>query len=441
MLNSVQLLETGDTYRALVPRRIVIIMLLVALAGMEVGNPEPVAADLSADTLLDRVVARLGELSPHYETRGVLAISVVRLDRPEWASFRGSEQYKSASVVKAVWVAAALDTVGIEPVAPLAPTTLVNSSNESAGRVIDRAGGIDVVNDWAHTLGMEQTTAYEWEFAGVERRSAAYPGPLRGNNVTTTDDLAGFWAAVAYGYALGSDEAAAFREWTRGPRASTEGNRLIARLPAAVGELTSLKGGWLQIGREYTLDDGETGWGGEPSGTVVTFVRGAVSTAAGIVTTPNGVAYAIAIAAYDGNSWVRMTSWVEYTSCIVYSVTAHDPIDCVRNGDPPAVRQRVAEPAGSIEQVTVGAASIVVEGWAADPDAWWNPTRVLVTFDGVGVGMASAVPTGQNDLFAPRFRREIPYEGGTHEICVVALNDGAGEDTPIGCVMVSIDGS
>jgi len=79
-----------------------------------------------------------------------------------------------------------------------------------------------------------------------------------------------------------------------------------------------------------------------------------------------------------------------------------------------------------------------VAGWAADPDAWWRPTRVAITFDGVVVAGAWATPTGGEDLFAPRFSRELPFEGGEHEVCAVALNDGNGEDTPIGCHTISL---
>jgi hypothetical protein len=101
---------------------------------------------------------------------------------------------------------------------------------------MDIAGGINAVNDYAHNLGLADTTAYEWLFGGRNRRAVGFPGPLRGLNLTTTDDLAGFWAAMGYGFALGPAERAALLEWTRGPKSSGEGSRLIARLPAEGGE-------------------------------------------------------------------------------------------------------------------------------------------------------------------------------------------------------------
>ncbi len=423
--------------RVPVRRLIAVITTFLLLAG---GSPARAdsAVVQAENTLLDQVVARLGEFSPAFEGRGVLAVTVIRFDRPEWASFRGSEQFKAASVVKAVWLAAALDGAGLEATAPLAESTIYMSSNITAGRVIDIAGGIDMVNGFAHTLGLEQTTAYEWEFGGRERRSADYPGPLRGNNLTTTDDLAGFWAAVEYGYALGPAETEAFLDWTLGPKASGEGTRLIARLPEAVGAMTTFKMGWLPIGREYVLDDGETGWGGEPSGTAVTFDRGAITAGAGVVHTPGGGSYAIAISAYDGDSWARMTGWVEYVSCVVYSVVAADPVDCVRSSDPLALQDRRAVPSGGLGGVETAPGVITVTGWAADPDAWFQPTRVAITLDGVVVGLTWATPTGPYDLFAPRFSRQVPYEGGAHEVCAIARNDGNGEDAALGCTAVEL---
>jgi hypothetical protein len=269
------------------------------------------------------------------------------------------------------------------------------------------------------------------------RRSEGFPGPLRGNNLTTTEDLAGFWAAVAYGYALDPAEATALRQWSMGAKSSHEASRLISRLPSEVAAMTSFKSGWLEIGREYEIGDDETGMGGEPPGTVVTFEGGAVSAASGIVTTPNGESYAIAVAAYDGRTWRHMTGWVEYVSCIVYSVVAADPIVCDRAGDPAAVRDRPAVPIGSLEEVSVDVGAITVRGWAADPDAWMLPTTVEITLDGVVIGRTAATPTAANP-FTPSFSRLVPYEGGTHEVCVVARNDGNGEDALLGCVTVEL---
>ena len=418
-------------------RRALAAVLALAAVSAGGGTGAAVASLPATETLLDRVVARLGEQAPAFDNRGLLAITVIRFDVPEWASYRGGEQFKSASVVKAIWVAAALDHAGVEAAAPIAAASLYGSSNDAAGRAMDIAGGIDAVNEYAHNLGLAETTAYEWLF-GRQRRSVDFPGPVRGLNLTTTDDLAGFWAAVGYGFALGPEEGAALLEWTRGPKDSGEGSRLIARLPAEVGENASFKMGWLPVGREYQLQDDETGWGGEPPGTVVTFDRNAIDAGAGIVTTPDGASYAIAVASYDGRQWAFMTGWVEYVSCVVYSVVAEDPIDCVRSWDPRPIRERQAVPGGELEAARTRTGFVTVSGWAADPDAWWQPTLVAITLDGVVVARTRATPTSGRDLFAPPFSRDILFEGGEHEICAIALNDGNGDDTAIGCRTVSL---
>ena len=422
------------------PRRLLLRSLSLALAAL-IAPQAPALAAPQADTVLDEVVARLGELAPQFENGGLLAVTVIRLDRPEWASFRGQEQLKAASTLKVVWMAAALDVAGIDAVDQYASAVLYRSSNDSAGFVIDVAGGIDGVNDYSHRLGLTDTNAYEWNFPDDEhhiRRAAGFPGPLRGNNLTTTEDLAGFWAAVAYGYALDPEEAAVLRQWSMGPKSSREASRLISRLPSEVGEMTSFKAGWLEIGREYEIDDDEIGMGGEPPGTVLIFEGGAVAAGSGIVTTPGGESYAIAVAAYDGRTWSHMTGWVEFVSCVVYSVVAADPMACERAGDPAAVRDRRAVPSGSLEAVGVDVGSVTVQGWAADPDAWMLTTTVEITFDGVVIGRTAATPTAA-DPFTPRFSRVILYEGGTHQVCAVARNDGSGPDTELGCLEVSLE--
>jgi hypothetical protein len=96
------------------------------------GSRVSAANPPSAETLLDRVVARLGEVAPAFDTQGLLAVTVIRFDTPEWASFQGAEQFKSASVVKALWVAAALDHAGVEAGSDRRGL-LYGSSNDAAG--------------------------------------------------------------------------------------------------------------------------------------------------------------------------------------------------------------------------------------------------------------------------------------------------------------------
>lgn len=414
-------------------------MLFAVLAA---GSPAVTAKEPGpgegAATPLQQTIDRLAVLAPEFGSTGLAAITVIRLDTQDSAAFQGADLMKAASVTKAVWVAAALRYAGVDRVSGIAVSALFRSSNESAGLALDIAGGIDRVNRYAHDLGLAETTVYEWGF-GRDRRSRLYPGPLRGLNTTTTDDLASFWFMVERHLALQGDERAALLEWTRGPKEELEGQRLIRRLPEEVGAISSFKMGWLPVGRTYELEDDETGWGGEPGGETIVLTGGAVDVGAGIVRVPGGPAFVIAIGAYDGRSWQAMTSWVEYGSCVVYSVIAEDPVDCVRSYDPGRIATRVAVPSGGVTAVVERHGFLTVSGWAMDPDAWWRPTLVGITVDGATVGTFAAIPTGVDDLFAPRFRRTLPYElaPGPHEVCVIARNDGAGSDASLGCVEIT----
>jgi hypothetical protein len=245
---------------------------------------------------------------------------------------------------------------------------------------------------------------------------------------------------VAVGWAVGGDERTAFLDWTLGPKEDPEGERLIARLPAAVGAGSSFKMGWLPSGRVYVLQDGEVGPNGEQPGESIVLKENSVIIGAGIIRVPGGPSYVIAVASYDGQNYGAMTSWLEYVSCTVYSVLAVAPTECLRPGDPPRIRERRAVPTGALEDVSVRPGLFTVAGWASDPDAWWSASPVAITIDGVQVATGAAAPTGPDDLFAPRFNRTIVFvgESGQHEVCVVAVNDGDGASTPIGCRTVEL---
>jgi hypothetical protein len=406
--------------------------LVIAVAGVP-----PAVAEESVPPLLDQVVARLETLAPGFDAAGVISLTVIRLDTRQQASFHGDEIIKAASVIKAIWMAAALRRRGVAAVEGLARSTLWASSNEAAGRAIDAAGGLDRINRWTRDLGLADIGSYEWNF-DIERQARSYPGPLRGNNTVTTDDLARFWELVAVGWALQGEERAALLEWTRGPKQDGEGQRLIARLPEAVGAASSFKMGWLPTGREYVLQEGETGPNGEQPGETIILEVNSTDSGAGIIRVPGGPSFVIAVSAYNGRHWQPMTAWVEYASCVVYSAIAADPTDCVRAGDPIAIRERRAIPDGALATASLGGGALTVSGWAVDPDAWWNATEVAITVDGDEVATALATPTGTADLFRPAFTTTVVrfFSPGRHEVCAIARNDGAGPDTAIGCLVV-----
>ena len=412
------------------------------IAALVVGGVVPASAEEPAEPpLLDQVVARLAAMTGDFPGVGKVAFTVIRLDTRQRASLGGDVIMKSASSTKAVWVAAALYRRDVAAVEGIARNALWASSNEAAGQAIDLAGGIDRVNRFAMDLGLADTMAYEWKF-GFDRVSRYGPGPLRSNNTTTTDDLARFWELVALGWAVTGYERAPFLDWGSGPKQEVEGDRLVARLPGGVAERSAYKMGWLPAGREYVLQDDEVGPNGEQPGETIILDENSVDIGGGIIRTPDGSAYAIAVGAYDGVNWGSMVSWVEYVSCAVYSVLGAEPLDCVRSWDPPRLRERRSVPTGGFDQVVVRRGRFTVTGWASDPDVWWGPSPVVITIDGMSVASGVAMPTSLEDVLTPPFNRTVLFHGesGPHEVCVVAMNDGHGEDTSLGCRTVDLFG-
>ena len=398
-------------------------------------------ASATDSEVLQQVLDRLGTLSTSFDrfSDAVLAISVTRLDTRESASFRGDERFGPASAVKAVWVLAAIENSGVEAVEPIEYDAIYRSNDVAAGVAIDLAGGLDSINTYIHGLGMNDTDFYEWNYPREHiRRSSTFPGPARGRNLTTTDDLVTFWRLVADGLVLDRPGRASFLAWTTGLKGGADANRIVARLPIEVAAKAAFKSGWLPIGREWQL----AGTDEEPGEIIILTGRG-VSVGAGIITVPGGPSYVIAVTAYDGRSWAGMTTWVEYSSCVVYSVIAEEPMACSTSRDPGDIALHRSPPTGALESVVVRHGFVVVDGWAADPDAWWASTLVQVTVDGVPFGgMIAAVPGDAADLSAPRFHRMLLAEAspGNHEVCAFARNDGGGSVVAMGCRTVAVTG-
>jgi GH25 family lysozyme M1 (1,4-beta-N-acetylmuramidase) len=105
------------------------------------------------------------------------------------------------------------------------------------------------------------------------------------------------------------------------------------------------------------------------------------------------------------------------------------------------------DPFGNLDVVTIAPGSARVEGWAADVDTA-GPTQVRVTVDGAPVATAAAdrlrpdVGAAFPTLGASHgYRADVPLGFGTHEICVSAVNVGAGTvNSQIGCRTVTMTG-
>jgi SpoIID/LytB domain protein len=105
----------------------------------------------------------------------------------------------------------------------------------------------------------------------------------------------------------------------------------------------------------------------------------------------------------------------------------------------------VVDPVGALDRLAGGATAIEVSGWALDGDSA-DPTNVSVQVDGSPIAtfgtdrarsdIAATYPgTGSHHGFA----RSIPVAPGAHDVCVYAVNVGAGAgDTELGCARVSV---
>jgi len=101
-------------------------------------------------------------------------------------------------------------------------------------------------------------------------------------------------------------------------------------------------------------------------------------------------------------------------------------------------------PFGNVDSVTGGLGSAQVRGWALDPDVA-DPIRVDFYVDGKGAASLTADGT-RGDIgrlypgwgSAHGFSGSIPVPGGTHQVCVFAINVGAGSHTSLGCHSVTV---
>jgi hypothetical protein len=103
-------------------------------------------------------------------------------------------------------------------------------------------------------------------------------------------------------------------------------------------------------------------------------------------------------------------------------------------------------PFGFLDTVDLRLAKLRIGGWAIDPDAT-QPTSIHVYVDGVGhvltadgsrPDVAAVFPAyGANHGFS----ETIPLTPGTHSLCVYAINQGLGTNTPYGCRSIVVGAS
>ncbi len=394
------------------------------------------AADAAVPTPLQRVVSRLGEEASSYDASAIIGISVVRLDTGEEATFQGDRWLKAASGLKATWMAAAIRQAGIEAVEPLAIGVFRQSSNDAGGRAIGLGGGLDAINSFTSGLGMNGTLVVEWTFGG-EWRSSEYPGPHPARNFTTTDDLVAFWRLVYDGWVLSRDDTATFLEWGRMERLPGYSSGLLTRLPENVWDRVSFKMGWLPPGR--TEEDEETG-------EILEVDALDTLIGSGVVEVPGGPVYAVAIGSFGGTSWPGKVAFVAYAACRIHETISGEDLVCDRPGDPYRVRADTDPPIGGLHSAGGTAWFLQVRGWAVDPDDISGHVLVRFTVDGFWTGADRANERtswgGDPQLVDAGHGYEdtllVELTRGSHEVCAVAINDGDGPDTDIGCDVVVI---
>lgn len=213
----------------------------------------------------------------------------------------------SASSVKALWTAAAIDLAGRAAAAPFAHATLAHSDNHAAGRMIDLVG-IEALNAWTRQqAGLVGTHTACWNYG--RRRSALAGGCA---NLTTAEDLAVFHARLHRGELLSPEDSAALRAWLlETPRGGLAG-ALLAGLPTDVATVATHKAGWL------------------PPGCCRNDHRLIID--AGTIPLSGGEWFAMAAIADWGRDYDASVRWVTYAACRVHKFLAGDHHhDCGRD--------------------------------------------------------------------------------------------------------------
>ncbi len=276
--------------------------------GCAAADPDAAAAWREA---LDSLLAALGREAEERLAGVEVALAVIPFDTGVTSSWRGRRLFISASAPKAWWAAAALAAGEAEAASELAPAVFRHSSDAAAGGLIDLAGGIDAVNDFTLSIGMEDTAAIKWGHGGSHRRSRQYPGPLNGSNHVDATDAVGFYYALGTNQVLDPATTRRLARWLRWtPRhagvGDAEASTIPHPLPPDVQERVEQKAGWLRPW-EYSVPGHLLG--------------------AGIVHPANGgPSYAVAIMAAGGShaSFRALIPFFRSASCRIYRHVAGD---------------------------------------------------------------------------------------------------------------------
>ena len=269
--------------------------------------------------LLAEELEHLVEVSQEWNPDSQISIALVFPDET-LHGYQAAEPRISASAVKPLWAAAALEAVGVEAVSPLAYSALVLSDNSAGGRMIDLAGGVDAVNAWTRSVARLSDTRLEtWRFEDPKRVAGDFRPENPLGNRTTMADLALFFVRLYKGELLDPDETAALQQWLLDTSRTLSSPRdldgiLLDRLPPQVAESSLHKAGWLRPNccpAEY---------------------RQMID--AGIIVLPDGRWFGLAISGARGEFYDLTNQWVALAACRIYAFVAEDPdLVCEREDD------------------------------------------------------------------------------------------------------------
>ncbi len=105
-----------------------------------------------------------------------------------------------------------------------------------------------------------------------------------------------------------------------------------------------------------------------------------------------------------------------------------------------------SSPAGHVDSATAGFRQVTVGGWAYDPDVATSPIRVAFYVDGVGKKTITA-DGARSDLGSQLGAGNTSHgfsttltgiSGGSHNVCVFGINQGAGANALLGCQQVTV---
>ena len=321
-----------------------------------VGDPaereQPAALSTELEAGLHAVLDELAQVAGTWIPAGRAAVAIVTPDGTLYG-LNEHRQHISASAVKPLWTAAAIDLAGLDAVVPLAEAALVRSDNFVAGEIIDLVG-IDTVNEWSSDVaGTTGTHLAAWYF-GIDRvAQSVIAGGTRGN-LTTVADLALFYSRLRRGELLDPDGVAALEGWLRAtPRGSAApgavNGALLARLPESVAAEAIHKTGWL------------------PPYCCRADLRLIID--AGVVPLPGGGWFAIAAVSDRAAAYNLSVDWVALAACRVYVLLASDATHaCERAGDgTPRPELWPPPPEPEPDPAEVGDGEAPADGEEADP--------------------------------------------------------------------------